>query len=83
VWFAFVGSTVSTQFAKSMAAPEGPALFLALIAVVPLLVATLVAWIAVNVSQSEGLAWLAAVMALLIAGILGFLWLAPYTLAAA
>jgi hypothetical protein len=79
-WFAFVWRTLLAMLPKMVTDPEPRALRYALIATIPMVVVTAIAMIAVNASQSEGVAWLYAVLAFLIGAVGCAFWLAPYAL---
>jgi hypothetical protein len=79
-WFVFVWTTLLKMLAKTMTNPESQAIRYAVIATVPMIVVTAIASITVNVSQSEGVSWLFAVLAFLIGAVGCVVWIAPYLL---
>jgi hypothetical protein len=79
-WFVFVWTNLLKMLSKTVTNPESQAIRYALIATVPMVVVTAIASITVNVSQSEGLSWLFAVLAFLIGAVGCVVWMAPYLL---
>jgi hypothetical protein len=76
-WFAFVLSISKDLLAGSVRSPElaDVAMSSGIKATVPLVIVTVIAFVTVNVSQSEGLSWLFAGAAFLISAIGFVLWL--------
>jgi hypothetical protein len=81
--FAFVWSTMVAMLPKMVTDPGPQAIRYSVIATVPMIIITAIAFISVNVSQSEGASWLYAGIALLATAIGFVLWLSRYVLAAA
>jgi hypothetical protein len=82
-WFAFVWRTMLGMLPKIVTDPEPRAIRYAVIATIPMLVVTAIALITVNMSQSEGVSWLFAIVAFVVTAVGFVLWIGPYTLAAA
>jgi hypothetical protein len=83
-WFAFVWSTMVAMLPKMVTDPGPQAIRYSAIATAPMMIIiTAIAFISVNVSQSEGASWLYAGIALPATAIGFVLWLSRYVLAAA
>ena len=86
VWFVFARSTLAGLLSGSVNSPAeiaDIAMSHAISATIPLVIVTVIAFITVNVSQSEGLSWLFAGAAFLISAIGFVLWMSRQVLSVA